>query len=89
MEKAINISGIFQENGDFIFYIKEDSYRKMVLSSNSGAVLTAGYLPLKAKDWKNSKKWRYATWYRIVNFRGVSGKKNTFMVSGRGYVTEH
>ena len=62
----------------------------MVLSSNSGAILKAGYLPLKSEDWKDSEKWRYATWYRIVNFNGVSGKKkNSFMVSARGYVTEH
>ena len=75
--KAQNISGNLQEHGEFIFYIKEDNYRKMVLTSPTGTILQAGYLPLNAKDWKDAGKWRYANWYRVVNFNAVRGK-NTY-----------
>ena len=75
--KAQNISGNLQEHGEFIFYIKEDNYRKMVLTSPTGTILQAGYLPLNAKDWKDAEKWRYANWYRVVNFNAVRGK-NTY-----------
>ena len=68
MRLSTGVYGVHQANGDFIFYTDSSDYRKMVRTSNSGAFIEAGYLPLLATDWLDSTRWTYSNWYRVVNF---------------------
>ena len=46
----------------------------MVLTSNSGALIKAGYLALPAINWEKSENWEESTWYRVTNFTGLRSK---------------
>ena len=44
------VQGVLQHNSDFIFYVVDHVYRKMVL----GATLKVGYLPRATNIWTNT-----------------------------------
>ena len=72
---ASNIDGVLQANGDFIFYVDHEGYRKMVKTNNEGTFIEAGYLALNdIAGWGDSTTWQ-GSWYRIANFHGIKGIK--------------
>ena len=75
VRKASGVCGFLQENGDFIFYVDDDNYKKMVLTSNTGSFLQAGYLDINATNWEDSTKWKHADWYKVDNFKPSTGMK--------------
>lgn len=50
--------GVLLENGNFIFYIKRDGDRDMILTTNAGKTIQSGYVSVSATNWKEPKKWR-------------------------------
>ena len=72
---ASNVTGILQDNGDFIFHVDTDhSHRQMVKTMNNGTFIEAGWLKLPFDaNWKDTNTWTGTLWYRINNFRGIKG----------------
>ena len=65
-------------NGNFIFLWIDTVLWKMVLTTNTGKVLTSGSLEdAKSATWKESSTWGVGE-YTILNFRGrVGANSNT------------
>ena len=74
--KATNVSGVLQENGDFIFFIDTDAYRKLVQTTNVGQYINSGdffiYF-LASTKWEDSSTWSKDTLYRITDFTPITG----------------
>ena len=67
-----DISGLLQQNGDFIFHYDGDNKRKLVQTTNEGAIIKSGYVDLPNTEWADPNGWKkYA--YRVTNFRGIEG----------------
>ena len=55
--------------------LDDDIYRKLVRTTNLGAFVKDGILPLPGKGWENSDNWMTAEdSYKVVNFDGTIGK---------------
>ena len=66
------ISGEPLENGDFIFYTRDDGKWKMVLTTNQGEPIKDGYVMEPGTNWKDPSTWtnREPGDYFITNFNG-------------------
>ena len=73
-QKAKNILGVLQTNGDFIFFYDDSTDRNMVLTTNYGTMLKSGYLNLPATNWEQSANWNPSETLRVTNFIGSKGK---------------
>ena len=73
VRRASTVQGLLQENGDFVFYVDEGLYRKLVRTTNSGNILSGGYLKLLAINWEDSASWRSAEWYKVTKFFPSAG----------------
>ena len=73
-QKAKNILGVLQTNGDFIFVYDDVVNRNMVLTTNYGTIVKRGNLALPATNWEQSANWNTVETLRVTNFVGSKGK---------------
>ena len=66
------VEGHLLNDGDFIFVWVNDGFRKMVLTTNKGITIKAGYLRTSSPEsWSNPSTWiDNGSFYTIKNFRG-------------------
>ena len=67
------VGGIPIEKGNFLFYVDQDGFRKMVLTDNAGNFITNGYVfnRVPPETWQESSTWTNNNAYYIDNFVGV------------------
>ena len=70
MQKAADVHGILQDNGDFLFLVADGNRRKFVRTTYRGVFITAGIYG------ENFETLSTHTWYRVVNFT-LNIPKNT------------
>ena len=71
-----NIPGILLPNGNFIFYLDDYLERILVLTNNSGDVITSGIWIGKTESFMNASTWTKTTSFKINNFQGIQGRIN-------------
>ena len=49
----------------------------MILLSNAGVFIKAGYLILPANDWRDPTKWKWSGDYKIANVKVIAASKET------------
>ena len=67
-----SVPGILQENGDFIFSLFHEGYRKMIQTTNLGTVLKVGYIGQNNENLDVVDTWN-AGGYGRRNFIGSKG----------------
>ena len=72
-----NVAGVLQSNGDFLFYIDHDMWRKIVMVTNLGIFIRRGYVPQNAANWQDVYTWRSLTRWTVYNLKNFQGSKGS------------
>ena len=68
--RAYRVEGELLDNGNFIFSWIDGSWRKMVLTSNTGTAIKDGYVSKDATNYKDTTSWKSGPGYYLTNFKG-------------------
>ena len=87
VKKASNIAGVKQLDGNIIFFIFGDDFRKMVRTSKTGGFHNMGRLRKDNLQWENAKSWYKPPHenYSVRNFKAPRG--NHFLEIFKFYIT--
>ena len=75
--KVLKLAGVwgYKTVGNyFIFYLDDGGFRKMVLTTNTGAIVSSGYVSQSSTQWTEPFLWTYNPAYGLFAFRGYTGK---------------